>query len=103
MNHYGQMALAHWRTYRPVEYARMTDREAFFQALGEQIDDQIAGLRPDLEGTAPPGETFQQRVGRLNWAALIAREQVLREVLPMAEVDDAMRAQEEAQTLPPPR
>lgn len=87
MNHYGEMARQHWARYRPAEYQAMTGKEEFFTDLGEQISDQIAELAPDLEGVAPPGETFQEKVGRLNWAQLIAKEQVLRETLPSAEGD----------------
>jgi hypothetical protein len=63
----------------------MQDPDAFFQVLGEQLSDDVAVLTAQLEGQAPPGETFLARIGRLNTAALTAREQVLREGLPPAE------------------
>ena len=87
MNHYGELALRHWQKYRPNEYRAMSEAEKsqFFDDLGEQISDQIDDLAPTLEGQAPPGETFPQRLGRLNWARLIAQEQVLRETLPPEE------------------
>lgn len=89
MNHYGQMARDHWAKYRPREYRAMTGRERFFTDLGERISDQVADLAAALEGQPPPGETFLDRVGRLNMAQLMAREQVLRETLPPAEQDEA--------------
>ncbi len=89
MNHYGEIARKHWEKYRPIEYAAMTDRDEFFARLGDQISDQITALASRLEGEAQPGETFLGKVGRLNMAKLRAQEQVLREMLPPAEDDDA--------------
>jgi hypothetical protein len=82
MNQYGHMAMKHWRTYRPVQYATISDPDRFFTQLGEQIAQQIATLAADLEGTPSPEESFLERVGRLNMARLSAQEQVLRETLP---------------------
>lgn len=43
--------------------------------------EQIETMADELAGTAPPGETYWERVGRLNEATSRAREIVLREHL----------------------
>jgi len=45
-----------------------------------QISEQIDQVALSLEGQDPPGETFLEKVGRLNMAKLTATEQVLREI-----------------------
>jgi hypothetical protein len=96
MNHCGEMARQHWQRYRPVEYQAMTDPDAFFTDLGEQISAWITELTPDFEGTPPPGETFPDKIGRLNFARLTAEEQVLREMLPQSEAENQEQPEEQA-------
>jgi hypothetical protein len=88
MNQYGQMAMRHWRKYRPEQFRQIQDPDTFFTNLGEQISAEITELAAELEGTPPDGENFLQRVGRLNTARLNAQEQVLRETLPEAQQED---------------
>jgi hypothetical protein len=96
MNRYGTRAREHWQTYRPSEYAAMPDPTGFFTRLGEQMSAQINALSLSLAGDDPgPGmETFFQKVGRLRMSRLQAEEQVMREMLPITEEDEA--AQDEA-------
>ena len=97
MNHYGEMARQHWEQYRPNEYQAMVDKDQFFTDLGEQISAWITELTPDFEGTPPPGETFTDKIGRLNFARLTAQEQVLREMLPQSEAEDQEQPAEQAE------
>ncbi len=88
MNHYGALARKHWAKYRPSEYGSMSDPESFFTDLGEQMAEQVLTLSRQLEGDDPAGETYLDKVGRLNMARLMAEEQVMRETLPVAEDDE---------------
>ena len=89
MNRYGSKAREHWAKYRPTEYAQLSDREEFFTRLGEDLEQQIDALSLSLEGEDLPGETYLEKVGRLNMAKLTAETQVLRETLPITEEDEA--------------
>jgi hypothetical protein len=89
MNRYGTRAQEHWQTYRPREYAAMTDQAGFFTRMGEQMSVQINALSLSLAGDDPGTETFFQKVGRLRMARLQAEEQVMRETLPITEDDEA--------------
>ena len=54
MNHYGHMAMAHWRQHRPSELATIEDPTAYFTDLGGQV--MVAALRLVAAGGiyAPP-------------------------------------------------
>ena len=81
MNEYGQMALDHWQRWLPERYSQIEDPNSFFSTLGDQVATRIADLTLDLAGEDPPGETFMQKLGRLNNAAQRAREMVLPETV----------------------
>lgn len=79
MNRYASMAWRHWERHRPDALSRIPDPEAFFRDLGETVEEEITRLSLDLAGDDPPGETYLQKMGRLNMAQLQAREKVLNE------------------------
>jgi hypothetical protein len=85
MNRYAALAKRHWQTFLPTEYRQIADPTTFFNELGEQIQDQINELKLTLAGDDPGGESFMDKVGRLNAAEQMAREQVLAQVLPEPE------------------
>ena len=87
MNQYGAQAQRHWRTHLPARYRALTDPEAFFGEMGEQIAEQVQQVAKDLAGPDPAGESYLDKVGRLNMARLTAEAQVLRETLPAPESD----------------
>jgi hypothetical protein len=95
MNKYATQAEQHWQAHRPNEYAQMPDRDRFFDMLGEQISYQVAELAREMEGQAPPGESYLAKVGRLATAKSTAEAQVLRETLPAGE--GAAQLEEEPQ------
>ncbi|WP_340541023.1 hypothetical protein [Nocardioides sp. GXZ039] len=69
MNHYGALAQRHWKMYRPSQYAQLSDPEAFFRELGEEIDGQVQSLRDQLTTAERPAlneMTDLERIGRLN-------------------------------------
>ncbi len=81
MNEYGRMAHDHWRRWLPQRYSQIEDPNSFFSTLGEQVSTRIADLTLDLAGEDPPGETFLDKLGRLNNAKQRAREMVLPELV----------------------
>ena len=88
MNRYGAVAEKHYRTFLPTRYASITDPTDFFNELGEQISEQIDQTKWSLAGDDPVGETFMDKLGRLNMADQMARETVLAEFLPEPENED---------------
>ncbi len=81
MNQYAAMAERHWRRWLPSRVAAMEDPASFFSDLGEEVADQIEDLTMELAGDDPPGESYMDKVGRLNIARLRAEELVLRETV----------------------
>jgi hypothetical protein len=81
VNKYGAMAERHWRRWLPSRVAAMEDPTSFFSELGEEVSDQVEDLTMDLAGDDPPGETYLDKVGRLNMARLRAEEMVLPETV----------------------
>lgn len=80
MNTYGHRAMAYWRLHRPRDLAAITDPAAFFEELGDRVASEVEELETALAGTAPPGEGWTERVGRLNMARLMAEERVMAEL-----------------------
>lgn len=90
MNHYGSQAMTHWQRWLPTRYAEIPDPQAYFEDLGQQVQGQIVELSTQLAGEDPPGESYLEKVGRLNMARVQAEELVLREQVllpPEPEVD----------------
>lgn len=81
MNQYAALAERHWRRWLPSRVAAMDDPPSFFSNLGEEVAEQIEDLTAELAGDDPAGETYMDKVGRLNMARLRAEEAVLRETV----------------------
>jgi hypothetical protein len=81
MNQYAAMAERHWRRWLPSRVAAMDDPASFFENLGEETAERIEDLTMELAGDDPPGETYMEKVGRLNMARLQAEELVLPETV----------------------
>lgn len=81
MNQYAAMAERHWRRWLPSRVAELQDPSSFFSELGDQVAERIEDLTAELAGDDPPGETYMQKVGRLNMARLRAEEMVLPEMV----------------------
>jgi hypothetical protein len=81
MNQYAAMVERHWRRWLPSRVAAMDHPASFFSALGEDVAARIEDLATDLAGDDPAGETYVQKVGRLNMARLRAEEMVLPEIV----------------------
>ena len=81
MNQYAVMAERHWRRWLPSRVAEMPDPDSFFSDLGQEVAERIEDLTDELAGDDPPGETYLDKVGRLNMARLRAEELVLAETV----------------------
>lgn len=89
MNRWGTLARDHWAEHRPAAYAAITDPDEHFTRLGEHISREITQLQLSMAGDDQPGEGFWGKVSRLQTARTLATEQILRELLPPSEADDA--------------
>lgn len=81
---YVQRVRRYYRDYRPVATVELgTDSEAedFFRSLARQIEDQVQDAEIPIAGPDVAGETYLEKVGRLNMARLQAEELVLADLL----------------------
>ena len=81
MNAYGKFAQEAWRTTAPAEYALIPDPDQWFEALGEEAAQRVGELMMELAGPDPVGETYLEKVGRLNASKMQAEEIVRAEML----------------------
>ena len=79
MNHYGQLALEHWRRHRPLSLAALPDQRMHFTALGEQIQAAVTDLRDEILQTTPTTIADVRPASRR--ALLMAEEIVLTELV----------------------
>lgn len=85
MNKYGTLLLSQWREANPSFVESLTDQQDHFSQMGERVQAEVLELLPALEGTDPAGETYLQKVGRLQAARLQAEETVLSEYQPSSD------------------
>lgn len=81
MNKYGRHAMEAWKMIVPVEYERLENPMEFFTQLGEEAAIQVERLEREIAGPDTPGESYLQKVGRLNAARSQAEEIVREETL----------------------
>ena len=81
MNTYGKFAQEAWKTTAPAEYALIPDPDQWFEALGEEATQRVGELMMELAGPDPVGETYLEKVGRLNASKMQAEEIVRAEML----------------------
>lgn len=81
MNTYGKFAQEAWKTTAPAEYALIPDPDQWFEALGEEAAQRVGELMMELAGPDPMGETYLEKVGRLNASKMQAEEIVRAEML----------------------
>lgn len=77
MNRYGEMAQEYWIRWLPHSYSEIDDTSSYFSTLGQEIEQEIADLTPQIAGDDPGRESYLDKVGRLNMAKLRAEEIVL--------------------------
>ncbi|MEX3509994.1 TnpV protein [Kocuria carniphila] len=81
MNTYGKFAQETWKMTAPAEYALIPDPQAWFEQLGEEAAEQVGELMMALAGPDRKGETYLEKVGRLNASKMQAEEIVRAEML----------------------
>jgi hypothetical protein len=77
VNRYGVMAMRYWARWLPGAYAAISDPDAFFTELGEEVAGQVEELAERLAGEDRPGEGYLDRVARLFTARAVAEEIIL--------------------------
>ena len=81
MNTYGKFAQEAWKTTAPAEYALIPDPDQWFERLGEEATQRVGELMMELAGPDPAGESYLEKVGRLNASKMQAEEIVRAEML----------------------
>ena len=74
MNRFGRLAQDRWREMAPAAYAQISDPNRHFSTLGEEAEAAWIELSDELAGPDVPGETYLEKVGRLNNARKRAEE-----------------------------
>lgn len=81
MNSYGKFAQNAWKTLSPSKYEMIVNPETWFSILGEEAENSVDDLSVQIAGHDTPGETYLEKVGRLNNAKMQAEEIVRAEML----------------------
>lgn len=101
MNQYGMRLQEHWRRVAPTQYRQIEDPETFFTELGEEMLTVVDQLQLTLAGPDREGETYLEKVGRLNAARKQAEEVAWENLVTVqAEQTDAEERAEWAATQP---
>lgn len=86
MNTYGKFAQDTWKMLAPRQYELIVNPEEWFTNLGKEAENAVGDLSVKIAGQDLPGETYLEKVGRLNAAKTQAEEIVRVEILtPQAE------------------
>lgn len=89
MNRYGTQLMEQWKAADPQFVSSLSDPKAHFEQMGRQVEEEISELLPTLEGSDQPGETYLQKVGRLQAARTQAEEMILSEYAPPSDSREA--------------
>ena len=86
MNTYGKFAQDTWKMLAPSQYELIVNPEEWFTDLGKEAENAVGDLSVKIAGQDLPGESYLEKVGRLNAAKTQAEEIVRVEMLtPQAE------------------
>lgn len=90
MNEYGQIAMDHWRRWRPDQYRQIPDPESHFAAVGQAAQERATRIEQEVLESTPTSQDYLTSVARRNQARATAREMVLADLLlpPEPETDD---------------
>ncbi|MFF8617094.1 hypothetical protein [Streptomyces sp. NPDC015350] len=91
MNQYGRRAQQHWQEHRPGNIAEIDDPEVFFTELGAdvQVEVRTRWTAACLAELVVPGESYLERVGRLQQMRHETEGEVLRELVLLPADEDA--------------
>lgn len=86
MNTYGKFAQDTWKMLAPRQYELIVNPEEWFTNLGKEAENAVGDLSVKIAGQDLQGESYLEKVGRLNAAKMQAEEIVRVEILtPQAE------------------
>ena len=77
--------MRHWQEFDPARFQAIEDPQEFFTTLGAEVEQEIETLAAALAGPDRVGETYLEKVGRLNMARLQAEEAVLSQLIWISE------------------
>ncbi len=81
MNKYGAQAMRMWQELAPAALAAIEEPNRHFSTLGEEALEQVTSLTIELSGPDVAGETYFEKIGRIENAKLRAEEMVRAELL----------------------
>lgn len=82
MNEFGRYAENAWKLMAPDRYAALTDPNHFFSTMGQEAESRMRMVWEQLQGPDPVGETYLEKVGRLNATRMQAEEIVRADLKP---------------------
>jgi hypothetical protein len=87
MNKFEPMITNHWKTHLPHAWSQLSDEQAqaMVAASASELEAEIQTLAASIAGPDQPGETYQQKVGRLTMARRDAESDLISEFLPQPE------------------
>jgi hypothetical protein len=90
VNRYGRRARRHWQEHRPGNREEIDDPEAFFSELGSDVQGELRArwAAARLDESVVVGESYLERVGRLQQLRHMVEGEVLRELVLLPGDDD---------------
>lgn len=82
MNEFGRYAENAWQLMAPDRYAALEDPNRFFSMMGQEAESRMQMVWEQLQGPDPVGETYLEKVGRLNATRMQAEEIVRADLKP---------------------
>ena len=80
--------MRHWQQTDPERFQAIEDPQEFFTTLGAEVEQEIETLAAALAGPDRLGESYLEKVGRLNMAKFNAESDILRERVLIAGPDE---------------
>ena len=93
MNTYGKFAQDTWKMLAPRQYELIVNPEEWFTNLGKEAENAVGDLSVKIAGQDVPGESYLEKVGRLN-AAKTQAEEIVRVEMLTPQVEDLTEEEE---------
>lgn len=81
MSSFERTARQNWQGLAPSAVEQMENPDEFFRAKAQEAQEMFDAILPGIEGPDVPGESYLEKVGRLNAARLQAEATVNEQVL----------------------
>ena len=82
MNRYGLQLMRGWEALAPSQYAMIKNPQLHFTNLGQEVLELIEEEMSQISGSAQPGESLMETVGRINAVRQQIEEVVLAGLMP---------------------